>query len=399
MPASPFEEIERLAAESGVEKTLDFLEQIFRQEREYFRLFELLKMRCRHRMGLPLTYSRQPDSLSESQKRQLEDALLEVCREIGTLFFQRGQFQEGWMYLQPVGDKALSEQLVRAIETDEENTDALIDIAVSQGAAPIYGYSLLLKHYGTCNGITTFDTQAGRFDGDTQRELARRLLRHLYDELLANVNYAVNQVRMDIGEAEQKPAASLAEAMQAFPELTAGGAHHVDATHLAAAMRISRVVEDPQDLRMASELAEYGSRLAEDYQYPGHPPFEDTYNDHKYFFDALRGKNVDAAISHFKRKLESGDDQQLGPVVEETLVDFLFRLGRNEEALALATTRLLGKHESLGIAPSALEIATTPNSLQQLMEFYQSKDDLLGFAVSVLTQRSMKSEQASKNSP
>lgn len=396
MPATPFEELQQLAAESGVEKTLDFLEHIFRREQEYFKLFEVLKMRCRHRLDLPLTYSQQPDELNEAQQRQLEDGLLDACREIGTLFFKAGQFQEGWMYLQPVGDKSLSEKLVRSIEPNEENMDAMIDIAITQGAAPVYGYSLLLKQFGTCNGITTFDTQAGRFDRDTQKELARELLRHIYDELLENVNHAVNQVSMERGDAEQTPASSLAEVMRAFPELTDGGAHHIDTTHLASVMRISRVVDDPNDLRIASELAQYGSRLAEDFQYPGDPPFEDTYIDHMYFYNALRGEDVDAAIAHFERKLESSDPQQVGPVVEETLVEFLVRLGKNDEALAVATTRLLGKYESMGIAPTAFEIAKTPQSLQRLKEFYQSEGDLLGFAVSVLNQTVIESEQASQ---
>ena len=130
MPPNPFEELQRLASESGVDKSFDFLEQRFRHDKDYFKLFEVLKMRCRNRLGLPIVYSQQPDDLSEEQQRQLEDGLLDACREVGTLFFESGQFQEGWMYLQPVGDKALTEKLFRSIEPDEENADALIDICL-----------------------------------------------------------------------------------------------------------------------------------------------------------------------------------------------------------------------------------------------------------------------------
>ncbi len=395
MSSTSFEELQRLADTSGVEQSLDFLEHQFRRDKEYFKLFEVLKIRCRHLLGLPLIYSRQPDDLDETQQRKLEDGLLGACREIGTLFFKAGQFQEGWMYLQPVGDKSLNEKLVRSIMPDEENIDALIDMTVSQGAAPAYGYRLLLQHYGTCNGITTFDTQAMRFDRHTQKKMARVLLNHIYDELTENVRYAIRQTPDEnpttgdqASASKESPSdsrpASLMELMDRHQELTNGGAHHIDTTHLASVMRIARLVDDPEDLRKAYELAIYGSRLHADFQYPGSPPFEETYVDHGYYFGSLLGRDVDAAISHFENKTRTLDADELGPVAEETLVDLLVRLGRNDDAITVMTERLLGKYESLGIAPPPLEIANSPESLKRLRQFYEANGDLLGFAVSVL---------------
>ena len=306
MSSIPFDELQRIAQESGVDQSLDFLEHHFRRDQEYFKLFEVLKMRCRRRLGLPLTYSEQPDDLNESQQRQLEDALLDACREVGTLFFKSGRLQEGWMYLQPVGDKVLTEKLIRSFEPDEKEMDTIIEIAVSQGGAPAYGYGLLLKHYGTCNGITTFDTQAARFDQDTRRQMASELLRHIYDELKQNVRYAIEQ---NGGQVDAE--GSLADWMEAYPDLTRGGAHHIDTTHLASVMRIARLVEDPEEIRLASELASYGSQLDKDYQYPGSPPFEDTYLDHLMFYRGLSGEDVEAAIKHFEMKMETVDIQSI----------------------------------------------------------------------------------------
>ena len=70
--------------------------------------------------------------------------------------------------------------------------------------------------------------------------------------------------------------------------------------------------------------------------------------------------------------------------VEETYVEFLSRLGRNTEAVEFLTQRLLGKFESLGIAPPPFELADSPESLEKLRDFYQSTDDLLGYAVCCL---------------
>ncbi len=381
-----FEELQRIANESGVEKSLDFLEHRFRRDKEYFKLFEVLKMRCRHQLSLPLIYTQQPDELDEVQQRELEDGLLSACREIGTLFFRSGQYQEGWMYLQPVGDKELNEKLTRAVKVDDENIDGLVEIAVSQGAAPAYGYRLLLQHYGTCNGITTFDTQASRFDRPTQKLLARELLSHIYDELTNNIRFAIGQKENGEDSSEPPPHSdkSLAEIMKLYPDLTAGGAHHLDTTHLASVMRIARTVDDVEDIRKASELAAYGLGLDEDFQYPGSPPFENTYVDHNFFYNALLGVDVDAAVAHFEKKSTIHKAAEVGPIAEETLVDLLVRVGRNGEAVKLLTERLIGKYEPLGIAPQPFEVANSLETRLQLKSFYEQQDDLLGFAVSLL---------------
>ncbi len=376
---TPFDQLKKLAREGGVEKTLDFLEHRFRTEKDYYKLFEVLKMRCRNRLGLPLIYSQQPDQLAPQQQAELEDGLISACREVGTLLVKDGKLQEGWMYLQPVGDRELSEKLLRSIQPDEDNIDTLIEIAVSQGAAPALGYQWLLKHYGTCNAITTFDTQAMRFDRATQKAMAENLLRHLYDELRDNLRHSI--------ESENKTVAndaSLAEMLQQYPELMAGGAHHIDTTHLASVMRIARIVDQPGDLQKAVELADYGNQLHADFQYPGSPPFENTYPDHQFFYRGLLGQTVEASIEHFRQKCVSTDVEQFGPVAIETLADYLVRCGRNTEALKVLTQQLLGKFEPLGIAPQIFEIANTDAELEQVRQFYREQDDLLGFAIGVL---------------
>lgn len=379
MSPNQFDELKKIADEDGIAKSLDFLEHHFRRGKEFFKLFEVLKMRCRHQMGLPLIYSEQPDNLSEEQQALLEKGLLASCREIGTLLIKNGQLQDGWMYLQPVGDNELSEKLVRSVTPDDDNIDTIIEIAVSQGAAPAYGYELLLKQYGTCNGITTFDTQANRFDKTAQRSMAKLLLNHLYEELLSNIQYSIKETGTEFDEGS-----SLEQILEQFPDLMNEGAHHIDTTHLASLMRIARLVDDEGSLKKMAALSDYGQRLAEDFQYPGMAPFEDTYKDHSFFYHALTGKNVEAAVEHFRGKLKTVSVEEFGPVAHETLVEFLIRLGRKDEALSLMTNELLGKYEPMGIAPTPFEIAETDSQRSSLMEFYQRQDDLLGFAISML---------------
>ena len=183
-----------------------------------------------------------------------------------------------------------------------------------------------------------------------------------------------------------KPDLTLGEVIEAYPDLTADGAHHIDTTHLSSAMRIARVLEEPSEISIARQLASYGSKLAEDFQYPSAAPFEDTYLDHGLYFSALLGDQVDQAVEHFKSKTQTVDAQQYGPVADETLVDLLVRVGRTDEALSVATEKLMGNESAMGIAPSAFDIATNSDQLQRLRDVYRSQDDLLGFAVAVLKQ-------------
>jgi len=357
---TPFEQLQQVTDAKGIDAGLDFLEQHVRRNKDYAQLFEVLKMRVRHRMELPILYSRMRDDLDESAQRELENGLLNACREVGTLFFKQGEFVRGWNYLQPVGDRVLSEKLIRGVKVDDQNADDLIDIAVSQGAAPGYGFQMLLQRYGTCDSITTFDQSAGNHDLDCQRAMAGALVNHLYDELVGNLVASLPELKTD---SDQTP--TLAEILDSNV-LTAENACVIDATHLASVVRIARVLQAPGLIQKAHELARYGDGLPNDVKYPGQVPFEDVYPDHLLYYAAVLGHNVDAAIEHFSKKIEQHDPRQHGGVVIESFVELLARLGRNDQP-----------HE----------LAKTESQQQKLMEHYQCESDLLGFGQTLLSSK------------
>jgi plasmid stabilization system protein ParE len=377
--ATSFEQLRQLTDAKGIDAGLDYLEQFTRRKQEYSQLFEVLKMRVRQGMGLPILYSQTPDDLSDQQQRVLEDGLLAACREVGTLMFKKGDFVQGWAYLQPVGDKVLNEKLIRSVKVDEENADALIDIAVSQGAAPGYGFKLLLEQFGTCNGITTFDTQAAMFDLEGQRAMAAELLNHLYDQLVENLVAVVKEAGGQVGDP-----LTLGSILDQNKELSQGS-YVIDATHLASVVRISRILHGRDEMTRAFELARYGSYLPDDFQYPGQVPFENTYEDHLKYYGALLGQDVDGAIGHFRKKVKKHDPLQHGSVAIESLVELLVRLERRDEAIDVMTQELLAKHAPMGIAPMPTDVAQTSGQKQKLMEFYQAQDDLLGFGQCLLS--------------
>ena len=105
MANADFERIEAAWTAGGVAGALEALCEQLRAGKKHHELFEALKMRVRHRIGLPLLYGDGSDELDESQRVKLEDGLIEACREVGTLLMNQGRVREGWMYLRPVGDK------------------------------------------------------------------------------------------------------------------------------------------------------------------------------------------------------------------------------------------------------------------------------------------------------
>ena len=155
--------------------------------KKYHELFEAKKLLLRHQLGLPLLYTGTGDELEAEKQNALENGLADVCREIGNLLFEDGKLREGWMYLRPVGDEATARKHIVDTEVDDENIDEVVELALREGIAPAYGFSLVLEHYGTCNSITTFDAEMSQHPLEERQQAAGQLVEHLHAELLENV--------------------------------------------------------------------------------------------------------------------------------------------------------------------------------------------------------------------
>ena len=105
-----FESLQTLIEQEGVDAALELLEKIFRRDKKYHELFEVLKMKLRHKLGVPLLDSDlgnqwdRGDPSDAQQREQYEDGLVEACRDVGLALLGAGQIREAWMYLRPVSD-------------------------------------------------------------------------------------------------------------------------------------------------------------------------------------------------------------------------------------------------------------------------------------------------------
>lgn len=374
MKKTAFEEFETLLSTGETDAAIEILRQQFESDGDYFQLFEVLKVRCRHRLGLPLIATSVDDA--GEQIDQLESGLLEACREVGTLLFRAGNPGEGWVYLQPVGDRALVKELLMEIPVTDENRDLIIDLGLGQNIAPAYAFEIMLEAYGTCNAITTIDVRAnqGGFPDQDMEAIAEILLKSFYNDVLSSAREEVAQ-REEATDADS----TLGMLLERCQWLVTETGHHVDATHLNSIMRIARCVRTQEHFRMAKDLCRYGQRMADDFQYAGEPPFESTYVDHEHFFSGLLNEDTSAAIAHFQKKLADCEAFEKTNVAE-VWVAWLVRLGKNDLAFQVSLEHVTGK-ETMGIAPSIVEIANTPELKQRLMEHFESAGDLLGFAI------------------
>ncbi|MDG2223267.1 MAG: hypothetical protein P8L85_17930 [Rubripirellula sp.] len=370
------------AHQQNPSEMLDQMIEFFRQAERPMELFEALKMRTRNRIGLPLVNSDEEPSHPEEVEKQLEAGLLEACREAGSLLVQQGKVGEGWMYLRPTGDLALARKLIAEIEIGDDNYDEMIQVLLHEGVDVGRGYQAVLDHQGTCNSITLYEQAlTGRSKSD-RKAAAARLLDHLYDEL-------VSMVRGDISrrEAPADESETLVEMLEKRKWLLEEGGYHLDTTHISSTVKISTVLDDPEQLRKAWELTQYGRRLHHQFQYPGEEPFVDFYPAHAAFYSILLGENIEAGLKVFERKARSVDVSEHGTGAIETYVDLLDRVGRHQEAVDAAIELVPDELPPQRIVPLLIEIAkkVTPAENRSaacgaIAGYCKQHEDVLGYA-------------------
>ncbi len=376
--ASEFEQLEA-ALDQGVPAVIERLIVQLREKKKYHHLFEALKLRLRHRMGLPLWEHTPGEQLDPQLRDRYEDGLVEACREVGLLLLESGQVRDGWMFLQPVGDTAAASEALRALDVDDDNLDEIVDVALNAGVDPELGFSLVLSHYGTCNAITTFEQVMPGRPLDVQQVAASQLLRHLHKELLASVKADIaNQEHAEPG------ADTLAELVADRDWLFAEGAYHIDTTHLTAVTRFARLLDDPQLLRLALDLTEYGRKLGSQFQYRHDEPFADFYPAHALYFQAVLGENVDEAVAYFREKAETVDPRQQGTMSVEVYIDLLARLGRHGDAVEASVALLPHDMPTHGFAPPLFELSRRAHRYDRLLEHSRNREDLFGYACALM---------------
>ena len=376
-----FEELTASFNESP-EAVFERLADQFRSEQRYHELFDTRLMQGRFKLGLPTTNNTQLDELEEPLASQVEEVYVAACREVGSLWLAAGRIAEAWMYLRPAGEKKMVAEALETIEPEEEDVEPFVQVALQEQVNPGRGYQVVLEQFGTCNAITMFENESQRLPADQRAKLAGMVVRHLHSELTEALKSEISRE-----EGAQPAESSVAELVADRDWLFLEDAYHIDTSHLSMTTRFARWVRDPEILRLAVDLTEYGRRLSSQFQYESEEPFKDLYPSHALFFRAQYGEQVDEAIEFFRQRAAENPAHSVGSLPAETLVALLSRLGRNEEAFEAAVELIPTDMPLIGFAPTMMELAEAAGKFDQMQQICRDRGDRLGYVASLLQGR------------
>ena len=263
---------------------------------------------------------------------------------------------------------------------DPERLSQIIDIALYQGANTRRGFELVLNHYGTCSAITALE-QVSSSDENARVACVERLVRHLHEQLVANLRGDIAQR----GQPLPDEGTSIADLVATRDWLFADEAYHIDVSHLSSTVRYSLMASDPAVLALAADLTEYGRRLSPRLQFEGSPPFEKVFDDHRVYLRALLGQDVENAVKHFHAKLDPAlaDDPEAS-LPAQVFVDLLMKLGKIDEAIDVAAVYLAAVPESALICPGIAELCQRGGRMSRLTEIARGQGNLVQFLASLL---------------
>ncbi|WP_299462576.1 hypothetical protein [uncultured Gimesia sp.] len=384
------EELQQQSPEAVLERLIETLTA----QKNYHRLFDALLMKKKQSMGLELLQPTSFDYVPEEQKKEFELAYIEAAREVGSLFLVEKLYADAWLYFQTIQEPDLVAAALDKINPrtiPEGKSEELIQVCVYEGANPEKGFEIMLQVNGICNTITVFDQMNAQFNPERRQKIARLLVDQLYGDLVQSLQYQVQQ-KLPMAP----PADNLRELMAGRDWMFEGGSYHIDVSHLNSVVRFARLLsDDDPSMPKVIELCEYGSRLDQQFQYPGESPFEDFYPAHLNFFKALVGNENDRSlgVAYFEKKLELEPDDEDKQMIAYVLIDLLTRVNQNDRAIELAET-YLSQFEDPNTF-SFTDLCRKTDHLEVLQKVARGKGDLVTFAGALLDAQSQTQTQES----
>ncbi len=383
-PDAAFDALDQSLQDEGPAATIDRLIQTLSERDEPRALLDALLLKARHELGLPLIQVGSLANLPEPRRTQYEDRYVEAIRHVGQRLLDAGDIPAAWLYFRAIGEKEpVAEALenYRAVEGDER-IGQIVEVAFNGGAHPRRGFELILEHYGACSAITAFEHLPN--EEPVRIACAGMLVRHLHAQLVASLRADISRR----GQPLPPEGSSIPELLAGRDWLFADEAYHLDISHLAAVVRMSILLTDPELLGLAVELTDYGRRLSDRHRFEGDPPFERVYEDHAVYLRALLGQNVDEAIAHFRAKLSPTDPEgSSDSLPAQVLVQLLTRLNRLDEAIDVAAEHLAGVPESTLFCPSLPQLCQRAGRVDRLAQTAREQGDLVHYAAAILQQR------------
>ena len=373
-----FEQVQDALRAGDADAGFDLLIERFRSEQAYPLIFEARLMKKRNELGLPLIQTESFNGLDEGVQSSYEEATIAAAREVGELFLASGNVGRAWPYFRAVGDHAPVREVIDNYVADSENEtlDGVVEVAYHEQVHPRKGFELILKHYGICRAITNF----AQYPADEGRaDCAHLLAETLHSELVTNLKYAINQK-----EGAEPTTDDLGELVRDRDWLFEGNAYYLDTSHVSSLVQMASSIDREETLELLLGLTDYGKCLSEMYQFPGNAPFENVFEDYGAYIRAVLGRDIDAGIDHFRRKIETCDAEIVGTAPAQALVNLLVKVGRPAEAVEVAVEHLMDADPQFLACPNVLQLCQIAGDYGRLAQLARERNDLLSFAAATL---------------
>jgi hypothetical protein len=385
MASSPdelFGWIERLLQNGDATAAFDHLIERFKREKQYPLVFEARLMQKRVELGLPLVSQPTLSELPADIQPRYQEGYVRAAREVGDLFLADGNIPRAWPYFRALGDL---KPVVAALDTfdvvpetpeSQELLNSTIQVAFQEEVHPRRGLELILKHYGMCRAITMFGAYPQK---DGRAASLALLVRALHQEIVDNVKQSITAVEGSLPESNSIPAL-----IRNREWLFANNRQHTDSSHLVGILRVAAELDDRDALRLAIELADYGTHLGELFQYVDDPPFERVYEDWRIYLRALAGEDVERAIAHFDAKAARSNPMRDGPRAGEVLVKLLCRLERYDDAMAAFRRHLTEVGPEDPSCPNLAQLCEMAGDFEQLKQVATERADPLTYIAGLI---------------
>lgn len=377
-----FDALDESLRSQGPDAALECLVRTLTERGEYRALLDALLLKARHELGLPLIQVGTLADLSEPARTQFEDRYVAAIRHVGGSLLESGDIVAAWPYYRAIGEKEPVSAALEAYAPAEgdERIGQIIEVAFNQGANPGKGFEWILDHYGACSAITAFEHLPQ--DDATRVAAAGKLVRHLHAQLTASLRGDIARQ----GHTLPPEGTSIPNLIAGREWLFADDAYHIDISHLGAVVRVSTMLTDPELIRLAVELTDYGRNLSDRHKYDGDPPFERLYEDHGIYLRALLGEDIDAAIAHFHEKLPVPDPDGMGDTLPaQVLVRLLVRVGHLDDAIEVSAVHLAGAPDSALICPPLSQLCERARRPDRLAQIARERGDLVHYAAAILS--------------
>jgi hypothetical protein len=380
MEPAVFDRVAREASETGAATAFAAADAALVKEKDFHRLFDLLLMKARHELGMPLFLQAPASTLPKDKQEAYEPKVIDAARRVGTEFLRANDLTAAFPYFNMIGELGQIRQAIEEYKPgdDADDVDAVVDLAIAHNVHPRRGLELVVERMGTCQGITTCEQLLAQGIRPPERdECIRLLVRTLHGEL-------IERLGGEIAAKEGKAPAGLSSMLKDRDWLFADDAYHVDTSHLNAVVRMARMLPKCDEAFQAIQLCDYGRRLSPRYRYPEPAPFEDVFASSATFLKVVAGVEVVKNLEYFRSRADAAAVDDLENNSPEVYVHLLTILGKTAEAVAYAGRKLNRPDRRPGFAPSVNDLCQQAGDFESMTKLAKSRGDLLGFVAGIV---------------